>query len=272
MPLGLALLILTGICPLIAWRKASMKNFQRNFVIPLGIGLGTGLVSVLAGVRGWVPLVFFSASGFVVMTVAFEFWKGARARNSIRRSGFLVSLMDLTLMNKRRYGGFIIHLGAVMVFVGIIASSFFSQDETFTLGRGEEYAFGKYTIQFQQLQMTKDPEKDVVTASLDIFSQGGKIGELQPQKHFHHKSEQPMTEVKIRSTLAEDLYLVLADWDDDGHVTFHAFINPLVQFIWLGIAVMVLGGLFVLLPNRKPGPAVALQGKGSEVQVRDAAA
>lgn len=270
LPLGLTLLILTGVCPLIAWRKASMKNFRRNFLTPLLVGLLSGVAAALVGVRDFIPLVFFSACGFVTMTIVYEFYKGARARQSIRSTGFLVALRDLALMNKRRYGGFIIHVGVVSVFVGIIASSFFSSDQFFTLKQGEKFVLGDYTLHFRKLTQRQDPEKEVVTAHLDIF-RGGKKFELLPEKHFHHKAEQPMTEVKIRSTLTQDLYVVLSNWDDQGSVTFHVFINPLVQFIWIGIAIMVLGGIFVLFRDTKPGPAVALKTPVTE-KIKDEAA
>ena len=270
LPLGLALLILTGVCPLIAWRKASAKNFRRNFLTPLLVGFLSGIVALVVGVRELIPLVFFSACGFVAMTMVYEFYKGARARQTIRPTGFLTALTDLTLMNKRRYGGFSIHIGVVLVFVGIIGSSFFKSEELFTVKRGEEFSIGEYTLRYEQLISEKDPEKDVVRARLAVFQDGQKIDELYPEKHFHHKSEQPMTEVKIRSTLKEDLYVVLTGWDEEGQATFNVFINPLVQLIWIGIGIMVLGGMFVLLPNKKLGPAVALKKPAQEV--RDEAA
>ncbi len=270
LPLGLALLILTGVCPLIAWRKASAKNFRRNFVTPLLVGFFSGVAVVAAGVRELIPVLFFSACGFVAMTLINEFYKGARARQTIRPSGFLIALTDLTLMNKRRYGGFIIHIGVVLVFVGIIGSSFFQSEELFTVQRGEEFTIGDYTLRFEQLTFREDPEKEVVLAHLDILKGGQKIDEIYPEKDFHYKSEQPMTEVKIRSTLKEDLYVVLSGWDEEGQATFHVFINPLVQLIWIGIGIMVLGGMFVLIPNKKLGPAVAL--KRPPQEVRDEAA
>ena len=270
LPLGLALLILTGVCPLIAWRKSSAKNFKRNFLTPLGAGFLSGVVAVALGVRDLIPLIFFSACGFVAMTMIYEFYKGARARQTIRPSGFLVALMDLTLMNKRRYGGFIIHLGVVLVFAGIIGSSFFKSEQLFTVEEKEEFSLGDYTLRFEQLTRREDPEKSVVFAHLAIFKGGENIDDLYPEKDFHHKSEQPMTEVKIRSTLKEDLYLVLSGWEEGGQATFHVFINPLVQLIWIGIGIMVLGGMFVLVPNKQLGPAVALKKPFEEV--RDEAA
>ena len=261
LPLGLALLVLTGVCPLIAWRKASLKNFRRNFLSPLFVGLMSGGVAVFLGIYEFTPLLFFSACGFVSMTIVYEFYKGARARQTIRPTGFLIALKDLTLMNKRRYGGFIIHFGVVLVFLGIIASSFFSVDEFFTLKQGEKFEIKGYELHFIGLSERRDPEKNIVIAHLNVLTNGRKIGEIRPEKHYHHKSEQPMTEVKIRSTLREDLYLILSGWDKEGVATFHVFVNPLVQFIWIGIGIMVLGGVFVLFPNKKTGSVSASKRK-----------
>ena len=264
-PLGLALLALTGICPLIAWRKATGKNFRRNFLFPLAGGLFCSIGAFALGKRELIPLLFFAAAGFVALTVFFEFYKGARARQTIKPAGFVTALTDLTLMNKRRYGGFIIHVGVTLVFVGIIASSFFSQEKLFNnVQEGEEFSFGSYSIVFQKLDQRSDPEKNVVRARLQISQAGETIGELQPEKHFHHKGEQPMTEVAIRRGWREDLYVVLSEWDDQRQATLHLFINPLVSLIWVGIGIMVCGGLFVVFPNKRPGPAVALSTPSQE--------
>jgi len=266
-PLWLGLLILTGICPLIAWRKASAKNFRRNFIYPIVGGLTTGIVAFVMGARTLYPLLFFSGGGFVALTVFLEFYKGARARQAIRPGGLLSALTDLTAMNKRRYGGFIIHIGAVLVFVGITASSLFSTEKMATVKEGESFSIGEYSLQFEKLNERRDPEKSVVQAPLQVSNNGNPIGQLVPEKHFHLKSEQPQTEVVIRSSLREDLYVVLSAWDDNG-VTFQVFINPGVIWIWIGVAIMVLGGVFVLIPDRKKAVAAAAQ-KSSKV--RDAA-
>jgi cytochrome c-type biogenesis protein CcmF len=270
LPLGLALLLLTGICPLIAWRKASGKNFRRNFLYPLAGGALTGVVLVALGVRDLIPVVFFSSSSFVMITIIFEFYKGARARQNIKESSLFTAVADLTLMNKRRYGGFIIHAGAVLMFVGIIGSSFYQREGDFTVKSGESFQLGDYTVRFQGLQQRRDPEKDVVTAPLDVIKNGRQVSVLYPEKHFHHKSDQPMTEVAVRTTLKEDLYIILAAWNEEGAVTFHVFVNPLVQLVWIGIAVMVLGGIFVLFPNKKSAAKASV--RKSEEAVEEEAA
>ncbi len=270
-PLWLALLILTGICPLIAWRKASSKNFQRNFVYPIVGGVVAGLVCLGLGIRAALPLILFSSAGFVAMTIFFEFYKGARARQAIRPSSFIPALVDLTVMNKRRYGGFVIHGGIVLVFVGITASSFFDLDQFFTVREGESFSLGRYTMVYKGMSDRRDPEKDVFSARLDVSAEGNILGGLRPEKHIHHTNQdQPQTEVAIRSTPRDDLYVALSTWDEET-ATFHVFVKPLVMLIWIGVAVMVLGGLFVLIPNQRKAVARVLK-RPAAGEIRDEAA
>lgn len=268
-PLWLALLALTGICPLIAWRKASWKNFRRNFIYPIVGGLITGGAALLLGVRDWWAMLFFSAAGFVFLTVFFEFYKGAKARQVIRPTNFITALIDLTAMNKRRYGGFIIHIGAVLVFLGITASSLFGVEKFFVVKPGESFSLAGYTLVFDELRQRDDPEKTVILAPVEVYRGERRLGSLSPEKHLHHKSNQPQTEVAIRSTPANDLYVVLSDFDQTGAATFHLYVRPMVMVIWLGVAIMVLGGLFNLLPNRKRAAAAAA---ARREEVQDAAA
>ncbi len=267
LPLALTLLVLTGICPLIAWRKATAKNFRRNFLFPLGGGLLAGIIALGLGIRTLTPLLFYSAAGFVVLSIFFEFYKGARARQVIRPTNFLVALKDLTLMNKRRYGGFIIHLGVALAFVGIITSSFFNVEKLVTIKKGEQFELRHYSLTFLELVQRSDPEKDVVFARLQVFQNGEETAKLFPQKHFHHKSEQPMTEVAIRSTLRDDLYVVLSSFDEKlTQATFHVFINPLVQLIWIGIGIMACGGIFLFFPDKKSPAQIAARRSKRVVQ------
>ena len=155
------------------------------------------------------------------MTIFFEFYKGARARQVIRPSGFLSALVNLAVMNKRRYGGFVIHAGVVLVFVGITASSFFDVDRFFTAQEGESLSLGRYSLVYKGMSQRRDPEKAVFTARLEVSREGTLLGELQPEKHIHHtQQDQPQTEVAIHSTLVDDLYVALSTWDENG-ATFH---------------------------------------------------
>ncbi len=264
-PLGLGLLALTGVCPLIAWRKASARNFQRNFLWPLAGGFLFGLAALALGVRDTIPLLFFLAAGFVAATIVFEFYKGARARQTIRPTGFVTAVADLTAMNKRRYGGFIIHAGVVLAFIGIVGSSFYQTEEAFTLQAGQTQTVGRYSLTYHRMEEKRDAEKIAFFAWLDAYRDGELLGRFYPQLHRHFKQDQVVSEVAVRSSWTDDLYIVLSSWDEQGNVSFRVFINPLVNWIWVGIAIMVLGGFFVMLPNRKPHTLARARKKESEM-------
>lgn len=256
LPLALALLVLTGVCPLIAWRKASARNFQRNFLYPLIIGLASVPLLMVFGVLKLVPVLFFASSAFVLTTVVWEFWKGARARQAVKAEvdkpqSFLYALYLLVANNKRRYGGFTIHAGTVLVFIGIIGSSFFRTEQDFVLKPGESGRIKNYTFTFQSFGERRDVNKEVALARVDLFRNGKKLATMRPEKHFHFKSEQPQTEVDILSQFDEDFYIVLVGWDDKGAASFKIYVNPLVSWIWFGGFVMALGTLFVMMPNRQ---------------------
>ncbi len=256
LPLAFALLALTGVCPLIAWRKASVKNFKRNFLYPLAVGLAAIPVVIAFGIRKFAPVAFFSACAFVLATVVWEFWKGARARQagkaeSDQREPFYRSLYMLAATNKRRYGGFIVHAGVTIVFIGIIASTFFGTEQDFVLKQGESGKMKNYTFTYKSFGQRREVNKDVALARVDLFRNGTKLATMRPEKHFHFKGEQPQSEVDILSQFDADFYIVLVGWDDKGTATFKMYIRPLVGWIWFGGFVMALGTLFVMLPNRQ---------------------
>jgi cytochrome c-type biogenesis protein CcmF len=253
-----------GVCPLIAWRKAGWKNLRRNFLVPTIIGAMAVILLMIAGFRQWTALLFFFASIFTLATVFFEFNKGTQARMAMVRESAATALYRLVQRNKRRYGGFIIHAGFALLFIGIAASSFFQFERDVVVQPDGSFAARNYTIYYRQLTESKDPHKEVVQAKLEIFKNGKSLGFVYPERHFYKNSDQPTTEVALKSFWHEDLYLILIGWDEKGAATFKVYINPLVGLIWQGGLLMALGGLIVLFPDFRPGTAV--------VTVRESAA
>jgi len=151
-----------------------------------------------------------------------------------------------------------------LVFVGIIGSSFFNYEKEFTIQEGQTQQIKHLTVQFDKFGQRKDVNKEVVYAALSIFQNGKRVALLQPEKHFHFKGEQPQTEVDIYSTYKEDLYVILAGWDQK-QVTFKVYLNPIVTWIWYGVGIMVLGTLFLLTPDRRKISA-KLQARREEVK------
>ncbi|MBI4455299.1 MAG: cytochrome c biogenesis protein CcsA [Acidobacteria bacterium] len=268
-PIALGLLILTGICPLIAWRKATFRNFRRNLLAPLVFGILTGAALWIAGVRGWIPVIFFSCAAFVTATALLEFFRGAKARSTTSGDNFARALLAVTLVNKRRYGGFFIHLGVATAFVGIIGSSFYSREFDFQLKPAQSTTVGDYRIDLLELAGRTDPNKEVVYARLRLYKQGKFMEELQPEKHFHRNSEQPQTQVSLLSRLTEDFYLILTGWEQDQTAVFKAYINPVVSVLWQGSSMVLLGTLFVLLPDSRRRRRQAAQGKADPQKTAD---
>jgi cytochrome c-type biogenesis protein CcmF len=248
-PFGLALLALTGLCPLLAWRKTTFKNLGNNFLLLFVLSAGGGVVFFLLGIRQTYPLISFTLSLFVMLSIFLEFSRGARARKKSVGEGILKALWTMVNRNKRRYGGYIVHVGIVLIFVGITGSAFKVEKQA-TVKKGESFAIKDYTLRYDTLTRYPTAHKEVVAASLSIFNAGEKIGVLYPEKNFHRGQDQPATEVAIRSTLKEDLYVVLAGYEEDI-ATFKVLVTPLVIWIWIGGTVMALGTIFAMLPDRR---------------------
>lgn len=250
-PIGLVLLLLTGICPLISWRKASGKNLRRNFLYPLIIAAIGGIVILAWGVRHPYALISYILSIFVAATIIIEFVRGSKARRKMRGEGYLKSFFNLTRGNKRRYGGYIIHIGIVLLFVGITGSSAFKVEKVETLAKGESLTIKNYQLKYEDFSSYPTESKQVTTVTLSVYREGKKVATLRPAKNLFRNQEQPTTEVAIRSTLREDLYVILAEYDQDGRVTLKVLINPLVMWMWIGGFVLSGGAIIVMWPDKR---------------------
>ncbi|MDP6084718.1 MAG: heme lyase CcmF/NrfE family subunit [Nitrospinota bacterium] len=245
-PIGLVLILLVGVGPLIAWRRASPAQLKKHFLTPLAVGFGTGLILFALGMRSFYALLSFSLIAFVLVTIVDEFYRGTRARQRIAEESAAVALVNLTRRNTRRYGGYVVHLGMMAIFVGITGSSAFQTQVESTLRPGELTQVKDYWVEFERLGSRQDALLQATSADLRLRKRGREIGVLRPERRLYRNPEQPTTEVAIRSTLAEDLYVILAAANEDGSATFRFYINPLVSWIWIGGAIFVLGTLICL--------------------------
>ncbi|MBI4728849.1 MAG: heme lyase CcmF/NrfE family subunit [Acidobacteria bacterium] len=254
-PMGVALLGLIGFCPLLAWRKASGRNLRRNFVFPLGVALAT--LAALAAIsptsrRG--PLLVLTLSAFVAATIVSEFYRGARARRRIRGEGWGTAVTRLTTRNPRRYGGYIIHLGVVVLLVGVALHTAYKQETRASLKVGEKARVGGYVLELRDLRTAASATRlsTIAEMSLRRASSGASLGSMRAERNSYENQEQPTTEVGIRSTPVEDLYVILESADPAKRVASFAFlVNPAVFWIWFGGVIMMAGGLLVAWPERK---------------------
>ena len=250
-PIGLLLLFLTGVGPLLAWRKTSTESLKRNFGWPLGIGLFAGVIALVFGFReiySWVCLILCV---FVASTVGLEFYRGAKVIRARSGASYLASAVDLTMRNTRRYGGYIVHMGMVFVFIGL-AGAAFNRDLQKDMRPGQTMQIGTYTLLLQGFD-TK-PEKNYTAQRMlvEVLRDNKPVMMLYPEKRHFSTNEQNGTMVAIYSTLKEDLYVVYAgDSPETQLPVLHAYLNPLVKWIWLGGAVVVFGTLVAMLPNRR---------------------
>lgn len=251
-PLGIVLFLLMGICPLIAWRKASWRNLVKNFLWPAFGALLVVIILFANGEQRIYPLLGYATAFFTIATILLEFIRGTRVRHRITKESYPLAFIRLLLRNRRRHGGYIIHLGLVIMLIGVIGSNSADIQLTKVVSFGESVEIGNYRIVYEGLYEKQNRTKDIVYANLLISDKesGKLLGRLEPQKVFYSKSEQPSTEVGLRSTLKEDLYIILSAWEKDGTATFKFYVNPLVAWIWIGGYILVMGTIFALWPGR----------------------
>jgi cytochrome c-type biogenesis protein CcmF len=258
-PIGLVLLLLTGVGPLLAWRRSSLSNIGPQFIWPAATGLAAlGVAAGYYRIPVWPSGLCFALCGFVVGTIGQEFYKGAAIRSRNTGTDLFTALVGLVGKNKRRYGGYIVHVGIVLICFGF-AGNARKLDEQVLLKPGQETRIGKYTLKSNGVKVVDDGQKQMITGYLAVFVDGKEIDGLYPAKWSYRRHEQePTTEVAIRRTAAEDLYAVLGGFDlADQSMTLQLVVNPLVNWIWFGFGIMALGTGIALLPERSFAFAVA---------------
>jgi len=282
-PVALLLLILTAVGPLLAWRKTSFESLKRNFMWPT---VGAVVVAVLLmltppswggpfGLRPWVDISYFyslmaiALSVLVTLTIASEFYRGAKVIRGHTGQGMFASMVQLTHRNTRRYGGYIVHFGVVVVIIGF-AGYAFNQDKEQEMGYGDTMKLGSYTLVCRSFTQDDNANSADEWAVIDVYkdvtslTRGGPIGyrfitenkmidTMTPVRQVFKASRQPSTKPDIRSTLKEDLYLVYEGQNEKGQPIIKAHLNPLVMWIWLGVWIILAGTVLALVPNA-PAP------------------
>src|SRR5215813_12570912 len=250
-PLGLLLLFLTGVGPLLAWRKTSGESLRRNFLWPTILGIAGGLVSVMLGARDFYAVVCFVLSTFVAATIAIEYYRGAKVIKSRSNLNWLSSAVELTLRNTRRYGGYVVHFGMVMIFIGL-AGQAFNQEVQKEIGVGGTVRIGPYELLLQALDQKQEKNYMAERMIVEVMKDHKPVMILFPERRNFPAGEESGTMVAIYSTLREDLYVVYAGVNQGStNPTIHVFLNPLVKWVWFGGVVVVLGTLVALLPSRQ---------------------
>ncbi|MCL5735344.1 MAG: heme lyase CcmF/NrfE family subunit [Actinobacteria bacterium] len=257
-PIGLVFMLITGICPLIAWRRATFSNLRKNFVYPAA-GAAVALTLLLVfGVRGYWALISFTLSAFVLTTILLEFARGTWVRRQMSRENIFKALGSLLWRNKRRYGGYIVHAGVILAIVGITGSFAFKQEARQTLTQGQELTVGRYQLTFDSVNSYETSEKQVSQASFTVSDKGRFVGTVSPVKEYYPRKDQNWTRIDRNSNLSRDVYVALLDYSPDtGQADVQVDINPLVSWLWIGGFVMALGAVIAMWPDRRESRRVA---------------
>ncbi|RMG02066.1 MAG: heme lyase CcmF/NrfE family subunit, partial [Nitrospirae bacterium] len=255
-PLFLLLVILMALCPLLAWRRSSLEGIKRNFIFPsLLVALSVPVLLIL-GVQGFMPLFFYAFSLFVIFSLIREFFIGTRAGVVHRGQNWGEAFLSLVTRNRRRYGGFLVHIGIVFMVIGLVGYGYFQFKENYTLKPGDEINVKQYKLKYITLQTVDGDNYTAVRAVLKVYKSGSMIDIMTPEKRFYKKSE-PSTEVAIRNGFTEDLYVILAGWDNSGSITATIVINPLLTWVWVGTAVVIFGIIWAVIPKRRGSAELA---------------
>lgn len=262
-PIGLILLALTGIGPVIAWRRATKRNLIRNFAIPVIAGLVVVGIFLGLGARNGYALATFGISTFVLTVIAREFWKGTKARAHIEGEGYGTAIVHLIGRNRRRWGGYIVHVGTVLIFTAF-AGRAFEVEIRKAMNPGDTVSlaspFGHvYTLTYEGISSSVEENFDRWVALLSVERNGKSVGAISSERRFYRVNGQMVTEVGIRSTALEDLYVILADVEDfEGmvgndpdaqRIVVQVMVNPLVGWIWYGGVILSIGTLVALWPT-----------------------
>jgi cytochrome c-type biogenesis protein CcmF len=254
-PIALLLLALAGLGPLISWRRMSSSSLMHIARIPVAGAVAVAAILAALGVRGIGTLVAFGLCAFTLAAVVGEFVRGSRLHR--RRDGLTpaAALARTIHRNRRRYGGYIVHLGIVLIAIGLAGAAFRIERQAL-VAPGETMEVGEYTLAYGAFLSGETPEKETFAADLEVRRGDDVVARLAPQRNFHKAQQQWQSEVAIRTNPVEDLYVVVTSFDRDGTAALRAFVNPLTWWIWAGAAVMA-GGMATILWSRAPARAIA---------------
>jgi cytochrome c-type biogenesis protein CcmF len=245
-PILLSMMFVMAVCPLLAWQKSSLKNLKKNFLIPAILAIAAMVLMIVLGIQKAWAVIGFGVIVLLFITHFLEFYRGVKARRKMTKEKIYLSFYRLMTKNRRRYGGYIVHIGIAFIAMGIIGSQNYDVQTMKTVNLGDSIEVKDYRINYERLDQKREGINDIVYAEMTVFRNGKRIGTIQPEKVFYGNWDQPSSEVGLISSLKEDLYVVLSDWEDDGKATFIVKINPMITWLWIGSFMIVIGSLFAV--------------------------
>jgi cytochrome c-type biogenesis protein CcmF len=254
-PIFAGLVLLMGVAPLSAWQYSTAKTIGRSIWKPYLASMVVVVGLYLAGVHNWLAMLGYWLCALALFVTLYEFWRAAWARHNAQNQNLLEALWQLIGKSRRRYGGYIIHLSMVFMALGIIGIEFFQTQTQATIPQGGEISLGQYTIKFDSLSVFDTADgRNVARAVMSVYKDGKYVGELHPRRDYYYESQRPLTIAGIRSTMEDDLYVILVDWQplSTSAASFKVYHNPLVNWLWLGGFVFFVGAIMAAWPVREP--------------------
>ncbi|BAS29253.1 heme lyase CcmF/NrfE family subunit [Limnochorda pilosa] len=250
-PIGVALIALMGACPLLAWRRSSLRNLRRSFLGPVvASGAAAAAFYLWLGVSQWGLLVAFTVMAFGLASIVQELVRGTRARMHLSGDGLVLSFFRLVHRNHRRYGGYLVHLGTLVLLAGVTAATAYQQSLEIAMKAGDMAMLGPYQVHFTGLRERRDSAGKATVYTDMVVSRGGdRLGILRPEKVFWDTFEQPTTEPAILGSWREDFYVILNGWEGAEQASFKLIVNPMVSWIWWGFYLLIAGTVFAVWPN-----------------------
>ena len=252
----LVLVFLMGVCPLLGWGKSAWHSMKMNLLYTLLATMVIAIVILLSGIGNWYAAAAIIC-GLPLVTICLDWYRGTRARHRTSKKNYIRAFFSLLNSNRARYGGFLAHIGIILIALGIIASSFYDIEKTVTLNIDESMNVGEYKLTYNELTLKQDKTKVSAIASKSVSQNGRLTGVMHPSYDYWFRHKTHFAEVAVRTTPAEDLFisLVWTSYDpEDKSATFRVLVNPLVVWIWVGGGFFLLGGV-VAFSSREKQPA-----------------
>ena len=256
-PLFAGLFILMGIAPLSGWGHSTLKTLGRSIWKPLGVSLVALVIILGGGIHNPGALLGFWLVVFVIAVTLFEYTRAVWARHLLWHESIPIALWHLAGRNRRRYGGYLIHLAITLMALGVIGIEFFQTETQGTIALGDQLALDGYTIRYDSLKIFNTTDgRNVARSVVSVYKGGKYLGELYPRREYYVESQQPLTIAGVRSTMEDDLYVLLVDWQpiSTAGATFKIYHNPLVNWLWFGSFILILGALVAAWPEKDPIP------------------
>ncbi|ALC89974.1 cytochrome C biogenesis protein [Bacillus sp. FJAT-18017] len=264
-PILLAMMFVMAVCPLLAWQRSSLKNLKKNFLIPAIIAVVAMAMMVILGISKAWAVIGYGVISLLLCTHYLEFHRGVRARRKMTHESIPVALYRLMTKNRRRYGGYIVHLGIAFIAVGIIGSQNYDHETMKTVEVGGSIEIDDYRINYDKLDQRSEGINDIVYADLTVFKNGERLGNYEVEKVFYGNWDQPSSEVALISNAVEDLYIILSAWEDDGRATFIVKVIPMMTAMWVGSFLIVIGSVFAVWNGRYQNVTPRYTGTSREV-------